>query len=244
MRLPILLALPGLLGSCTFLYGSVTDFRVDAYASYDGRPVYGSTLWRLRVTQPPWWPFGPGITAEGVALTIPLGGNRYVYGLLRTILADGSVVEWDGFITGLDAFAGQEESRLGERRGEQGNWGESHSRNIKRITGRNIPVCLSDGHRRAGQDRCLVFVYVGNSDDPATVRMVRPNRATQIDGKRFLLRRVTVTYQKPGQASRSTDAMLPRFVRDEQSIDFGMLPETIEAQYQRPLRRADFTSSR
>jgi len=215
------------------------DLKIEALAYVDGRQVKSSTLWRMRSVEG--FPPGARIEGSGVALAIPVAPGRYVYGLIRSLLRDDNLASWDAIPTGVDASVDRG-GRLRRTRSEKLNFSETHDRVIEAIRGRDLEICLLDERRVHAQDRCLVFVYFTDPRNPATLKLVRPNVEANLDGRRFRLARVTATYREPGEQSMSQVAQLPSFVRKPDGRGFGVLPEGLKIDADRPLTRSDFWS--
>lgn len=209
------------------------DLKIDALAYVDGRPVRASTLWRVRSVQV--FPPGARIEGSGVALAIPVAPGRYVFGLFRSLLGGDYLASWDAFPTGVDASVATRAMRTNGQ-----NFSEIHDDVVEALSGRDVEMCLPEERRVRAQDRCLVFVYFSDPDDPASLTLVRPNVEIDLGGRRFRLERVSATYREPGASSMSQIAHLPPFVRDPDGRGFGVLPEDLEIATDRPLRLSDF----
>lgn len=213
------------------------NMRMDADATVDGRRVHASTLQRTSFIDNP--SSGSKLPVSGVALAIPVAPGRYVYGLFRTIT--GNMLEgWDLLPTGLDAFVSDEDQHLERPAVDDTSRAKYRNYVIERLANRRIPICLPLKTGLAGQDRCPIFAYFENPADPESVKMLRPGETVNIAGHRFRIDRVTLTFEKEGGRSQSTEADLPSFLQGDRDPKLGKLPNRLVVERFRQLYNEDF----
>lgn len=139
----------------------------------------------------------------------------------------------------VDAIADRG-GRLDPTKAKELNYSETHDRVIDALRGRDIEICLPYEGKQRAKTRCLVFVYFSDPNDPATLKFIIPGVNTDLGGRSFRLRRVSVTYREPGERSMSRVAQLPSFVRHPDGRGFGTLPDDLNIAPNRTLTQADF----
>lgn len=242
LPLPLLLAVaaPALLGACGVprVSSQWSHLRIDVDASVDGRPVHAHTLWRLRYIDG--FPEGiSSIPVSGYALALPVSPGRYVYGLFRMTFQGPNLGSWDLLATGLDNFLFEEDYLRHRPMVSQRSMAKAHDYATSALEGRRITICQKFGETNAGQDSCPVFVYFADPRDPQSVRMIAPQKFTDIGGHRVVIHRVQLSYQRTGEPAKD-DSLLPPFLRGGQQPDLGSLPEGLSPADSRKLRVDDF----
>lgn len=219
-----------------------TDMRLTVLAHVDGRQVRASTSWL--VTMADTFPQGAAIKVKGVALAIPVAPDRYVYGLLRTVIGD-NLYQTDMLAAGLDAVVLDEDGRRGVASGTSRS--DLRDNAIGRLRGREVELCLPKGQGLAGQDRCPVFMFFRNAVDPQSVERVVPGVAYTVDGHRVVIDRVTGTFIAPQGRNYEGLAFLPPYIASSTDVvarstgvKLGKLPAGLMIDGDRQLRTNDF----
>ncbi|NIJ28790.1 hypothetical protein FHT00_000718 [Sphingomonas insulae] len=213
-------------------------FSVDAVV--DGRRVHTSTLWKTRFIDG--WPSGGRVEARGSALVLPIAENSYVYGLFNAL--NGDMIEgWSVLPTGLDVFVSDEDRHLGRPTVPDTSRALFRNYVIERLKGRQITFCLPRGTGLAGQDRCPIFVFYKDLNDPNSLVMVRPGVATTLNGHSIRITRVSFTFEKAETFRIERDERLPSFT-NAFDTKAGQLPEGLVTDGSRQLYGRDFRSDK